>query len=419
MNRLIIVIAGLSLALILAIIFAFLQTQSLAEIQDTSTQVVADLNSVGTQQAEESANTATQAAIEAIGSSTAQANIANSTATQAADNAVVTITQLSNNTIATSTAQANIANSTATHIVRVNNANQQRNQATATQQAANVRATDTEQANITNNTATQQAANVHATDTEQANIANSTATQAANRISTQAAISTNTAQQVATAYIEATVSVLVYSEVQTAIEAENSELLMTIDATGYTGEGIFGGTAELPNNFTLFRTEGYEIALPETFIVGDFANGMTDDLEDTMGDLDLSASYEILETVDGLVFFSVDTEVVNRTPRATVSLIREANVVEGTTLEDYFASSYFGIQGNFALISADILPINGQLTARSIIDQELSDGAVRQLQYIFTTDDGFYVLTYTSPITEYANIRSDLEISATTLRISE
>lgn len=390
-----VIIGILVLVAIVAGGFAFVQTQNLSELQDTSTQVASDLRSAGTQSAEEAAATATQSADNAIATGTSFADFSFETATEARnianENADATGTQQSDNAFATQTELANQADATESQLM---------DEAEGTQIAL--------------------IDSANATATQQADEANTFATESANEIATQSAYGTDTADNLATQQLELTVAAIVFTDSQATSDASNVLMSGTLEALTLGGAGIEGDSMPLPDNFDLFEGEGYEIALPEDFIGGDFAGGETDDLEDELDDADLNDIFDTLEDQDeNFLFFAVDSTLVSGVPRATISLIRENALRDDVSLEEYIGTALFSLQGDFALIVSDMIPVNGRLTGRIIIDQQLSNATVRQVQYIFPVDGQFYVLTITTPISEYANIRENLETIAFSLRVRD
>ena len=397
--------------------FAFFQTQNLTELQDTSTQVASDLRSAGTQSADEAIATATQSAANAIETGTQQADNAIATGTSFADSSFETATEAANiasdNAAATGTQQADEAFATQTRLAE--NA-----VATETELADNARATQTRSANRAEGTRTALIDSADATGTQLADEANTFATESANDMATQSVIGTDTADNLATQQIELTVAAIVFTDSQATSDAANVTMSGTLEALTLGGEGIHGDSMSLPGGFNLFVGEGYEIALPEDFVGGDFVSGETDDLEDELDDADLNDIFDALEDQDeNFLFFAVDSTLVSGVPRATISLIHEDALRDDVTLQEYIGTAVFSLQGDFALIVSDLVPINGQLTGRIIIDQQLSDATVRQVQYIFAADGQFYVLTITTPASEYANIRESLETIAFSLRVQE
>lgn len=369
--------------------FAFMQTQNLSNLESTSTQAISNSQDAGTQFADD----------------------ANASATQSANNQLDfagTVTENAGNTIATGTQFAENADATASQSAE----SMQEIEASATQFA--------DDAQLIAQLATQSAGNAIATSTGFAESVNATASQSAYLVATQSALSTDTADNLATQEIELTTSALIFSDTQASASAQILEMENTLALFGISGDGLGGVSAEIPVNFVLFEGEGYEILLSDDFTAGDFVSGKVNDLESTLHNADLDTIFAGLEKQDdNFLFFAIDTELVSDFPRVTTSLIRENALTDEASLEDYIAGALFSLQGDFSLITSDIVAVNGQATGRIIIDQQFDDVTVRQLQYIFSHENQFYVLTFTTPISDYTNLRESLEISADSLRIRE
>ncbi|MEL6308788.1 MAG: hypothetical protein AAFV98_16200 [Chloroflexota bacterium] len=376
------IIFGLLVVAVLGVgVFAFFQTQNLTTLQTEATSVANDLRDAGT-----------QAVDNAIATSTAFAESAYATSTQGADNAIATSTDFADTLYNAGTQAVDEANSTATQVV-----------------------------SEANGTATQAADSANRTATQVADTANDTATEVANAAATESALGTQTANDLATEQLELTVAAQVYSDVEATLSAQNVAILRTVAANGYIGDGLFSDGIVLPDGFTAFEGTGYTLAIPEGFIVGDFAADTPDieALESAFDELGLNENFSMLQATDGVLFVAVDTVLLGITPRSTISLVREPVPSAETSVNDYINSAYFGLEGNFALLTADVLPINGVATGRVLIDQTTTSNSVRQLQYIFREGEHFYVLTFTAPISEYANVRVMLENVALSLRLTE
>lgn len=379
MNSTRIALAILVIGLIGASIFAFVQTQNLNELQTDSTDSVAQLEQSGTESADNASVNATQAAD--------SANAAASQAAQQLDDAAATSTQAADNAIATGT-----------RIALVNGADQRRLQATHTQSA-------------------QELDDANATSTQAANYADATAQRLSDNAATEDTIGTDTADNLATQYVELTVAAIVYSQSEATLQAQSASVYSTAQVSGVIGDGVLGESAALPDGFTLFRGTGYEIALPESYDGGDLPTNPRSfyALLDNLG-LSETGNY-LREQNEDYWFFGIDTNLVNSIPRGTVSIIREEPLIAGMTLVDYLGQSYFDLSGDFALITVDVLFINGQPTGRAVLDQHFDTGSIRQLQYVFLADGTFYVVTFSAPTSEFGSQRPAFETSAATFRL--
>lgn len=377
MNREMILIGLLVLALLGAGGFAVFQTQNLTTLQTEATTVAGDLRGAGT-----------QAVDNALATSTAFADSAYATSTQGAYDAIATSTDFADTLYSAGTQAVDEANSTATQSANVLATQQARAQATATQSAEN---------------------------------ANDTATEVANAAATEAARGTQTANDLATEQLELTVAAQVYADVEATLIAQNVAVLRMVATSGFIGDGLFSDALTLPDGFVAFQGTGYTLAIPEDFVVGDFTADAPDvgALEDYFDDLGLGNNFSTLQATEGVMFVAVDTVLLGTTPRSTISLVRETAPSLEITVRDFINSAYFGLDGDFALLTADVLPINGVPTGRVLIDQTTTTDSVRQLQYIFREDDTFYVLTFSTPIREYPNVRVLLENVALSLRLTE
>ncbi len=395
-----VVIGILILIAIGAVGFAFVQTQNLGDLEMNATESIASIQETGTQFADDTS-------IEATQSASNLADIADA-ATQNAEDSMVSATNQAEINFETSTASANEIQSISD---------------IATQSAENAIATGTNQAEVNAEMATQAAndlAEIAETATQGADKAIATVNQSLNLAETQSVISTDTANMLATRQIEQTLSAIIFAEAQATADSQINEMVNTIETAGLDGEGLQSASVEIPAGFNLFEGEGYEILLADAFAAGDFVSDKVNDLENALNLADLEDTFARLEKQDdNFLFFAIDTTLVRGVSRATISLIREEALSGETTISEYVASALFSLQGDFALITSDIIPVNGQLAGRIIIDQQLTDASVRQVQYIFMLDNQFYVLTITTPVIEYANLRESLETIASSLRIRD
>jgi hypothetical protein len=369
-----ILIVVLLIGLAVAGFYAFSQTQSLEELRADSAETIAELEA-----------SSTQSASDAIASQTALADSAYATYTDAAEDL--------QNAAATSTQSAMLSN-----------VDYERVAATSTQAARD---------------ADDFADSAFATGTALANSADATVIALADSASTQSAnldretgLGTESANIIGTQSADATSA----SDAQATLVAQNLTLSGTLEASGWIGDGLFGSSAALPEGFERFRVHDFEIAMPLSWDGADIRTQPRSffALLDSLG---LAEASEFLRTQDeNFLFFAIDTNLVNDVPRATVSLLRDTPDTP-VSLDDYLGGAYVGLEGNAVLVISDIVPVNGAASARSIVEQTFTDSSVRQMQYVFQVDRSFYILTFTSPESEFAAMRPVLEQIAGTLRL--
>jgi hypothetical protein len=383
--------------------FAFYQTNNLQALQNNSTEVVAALEA-----------SSTQALGFGIASETAFADSAYSSSTQAAQgfsDAAATSTE------AASIYQENVENAASTSTQAAENF-----AANSSQAAENFAANSSQAAEEAMATGTELAHSANAAGTAFAESANATKTQAAenysNVIASQDAFSTESSNDMMRQIATGTAAAESSSHEQATMQAQNLVLAGTIEASGWSGEGILGESAALPESFENYEGEGYEIALPESFEGADLHDSPRSFYArlDRLG-FDTTSDY-LREQDENFLFFAIDTDLVNAVPRATVSIVRDVPSIEAT-LADYLGGAYVALEGNAALVISDVLPMNGQAVGRSIVEQNFEGASVRQMQYIFQVETSFYVLTFTSPVSEFAAMRPILEQSAGTFRLRD
>jgi hypothetical protein len=365
-------------------VFAFFQTSNLADLQNNSTEVIAALE----------------------GSSTQAVNSGIATGTALADSAHVTTTHAAQD--------FNDAAATSTRAAIINDENNQSIFATSSQAANDAAATTTQAANEANSTGTALVDTVNATGTALA----AAGTELAAEFDEFMTISGNLAIESGNLILTLSADVEAANTAQTTLQAQNTALVGTLEASGWVGEGIFGETAILPHGFERYQGNGYEIALPASFDGADLS-GNPRSFFSLLDSLGLASVSEYLRQQDeNFLFFGIDTNLVNDLPRATVSIVRDIPGIE-STLGDYLGGAYVGIEANAALIITDEIPLNGQVAGRSIVEQTFENGAVRQMQYIFQAEGSFYVITFTVPVGEFAALRPVLEQSAGTFRLRD
>jgi hypothetical protein len=383
--------------------FAYFQTRNLQDLQTNSTEVVAALEASGT-----------QAVGFGMASETAFADSAYSTSTQAA--------QAFGDAAATSTEAAMISAANAENAAATSSQVAENFAATSSQAAENFAANSSQAAEEARATGTELADYSNATGTALANSVNSSGTESAENfnhlVASQAAFSTESANTINNQIATASSAAETANNQQATMQAQNLLLSGTLEASGWTGEGVFGESAVLPDGFESYEGDGYEIALPESFEGADLHDNPRSFYArlDRLG-FDVTSD-TLREQDENFLFFAIDTELVNAVPRATVSIVRDTPSIE-TNLEDYLGGAYVALEGNAALVISDVLPMNGQAVGRSIVEQSFEGASVRQMQYVFQVENTFYVLTFTSPVSEFVAMRPVLERSAGTFRLRD
>jgi hypothetical protein len=377
-----------------AAIFAFFQSRNLEELQNNSTEVVAALEA-----------SSSQAVSFGIATETALAESAYATSTQAA--------QEFNDAAATSTDAAIRSNDAAENAAATSSQAANDFAASSSQAADEAIATGTELANNANT----QAAEFDEFMLVSANLAlesgNAILTLSAN-VATAEGYGTESANMISTQSANATAA----SHEQATVQAQNFALVGTLEASGWSGNGIFGESASLPDGFENYEGNGYEIALPESFEGADLSDNPRSFFR-TLDSLGFDATSDYLREQDeNFLFFAIDTALVDEFPRATVSIVRDIPVIE-SSLGEYLGGAYLGIEGNAALIITDEIPMNGQAIGRSIVEQTFENGSVRQMQYIFQAEGSFYVITFTVPVSEFVLLRPVIEQSAGSFRLRD
>jgi hypothetical protein len=378
--------------------FAFYQTNNLQALQNNSTEVVAALEA-----------SSSQAVGFGMASETAFADSAYSTVTEAA--------QSFSDAAATSTEAASIYQENAENAAATSSQSAENFAATSSQAAEEARATVTTLAN---------AANTQSAEFDEfVDISASLALESGYAIGTLGAdvatvsgLGTESANMIETQSANATAAAESASYEQATMQAQNLVLSGTLEASGWSGEGIFGESAALPDRFENYEGEGYEIALPESFEGADLHDSPRS-FYARLDRLGFEATSDYLrEQNEDFLFFAIDTDLVNDLPRATVSIVRDVPSIEAT-LADYLGGAYVALEGNAALVISDVLPMNGQAVGRSIVEQSFEGASVRQMQYVFQVENSFYVITFTVPVSEFAAMRPILQQSAGTFRLRD
>ncbi len=444
MNTRLVVEILIGLGLIIAAGFAFVQTQNLTNTEATLEAAQAagtEVGQVATDQAEQStvaaeaaaatstqaaANlddaqaSATQSALEAADEQAtlqAEAEAAQATlqaeGTQAAEEAAQELESAQGT--ATSAAESAAADATESG-ERLDDA-----QATATQsaqEAADAQATLEAQS-------TTAAENAEGTSTAAAEAADATSTQAALAFADVAATATSGAARAearATQAANDLAAIEAFSATQgaelDAANASSDSLQATIDANvDISGEGVIGESATLPETYIRFRGENFELGLPERFD-GAELSGNTFSFFALLSSLDLNETTSYLrEQGEQLIFFGIDTELVDGLPGATVSVIREAPLATDLALQEYLALAYDPLPEGYSLVARDVVSVNGRPAGRVILNGQLIAGDVFVIQYIFPVAGDFWLVTYSGPAGNFETLRPVIEESIQTFRV--
>jgi len=468
MSRVVIVVLGV--ALIIAAIFAFNQTNTLNE---TATEL-ADVEGAGTQLAEEAAGTATQASVnlgDANDSGTQSAENAAATATQNAveiADANASATQSSDDAAATGTqgsVNLDSANATATQSADNADATQRSLQvtgtraavqavsdlyvagSTATQAAENLA---TVQAEATENTemiadlesdattaaenlanvesdATSVAANLADVEDEATRVADDLATmevEATTFADNADATATQQAEEIADTV--ATVAAITddlnsSEEMVSTLEADLDEANETIDAQATTIAGFDkdeddNTSSSSEGGFVLFEAEDFSMLMPEDFLVFDLR---TDQDEAIEAFDDLGSPYDWLadNAREGEDSFTVigarDTPTGLFSIDAFLMDIDEA--IQGFTAQSYvnILVGFFEDQ-DYDIIEEGIIEQDGPDPGYVIVDT--GNGLVN-LVYVYVVDGTAYLMFFETTEDNFDDVREEFDTSAQSFQV--
>lgn len=422
MNRRLVVELLIGLGLIVAAGFAFMQTQNLTNTEATLEAALVSGTEVG-QAATEQADQGTVAAEEAAATATqAAANLDDSQ--QAATESAQEAARELEDEQGTSTAAAEEAAAAATQAADELE-DQQATSTAAAQELADEQGTAT--------TSAEEAAAAQATleaqgttSAEQSAATATTAAETANIASTQAAQELANAGATATSEAEnglafSSTASAINSEQSTeiaAITANNVNLQATIDANvAISGQGVREESAAMPDGFTRFRGDGYELGLPASY-EGIELGGSTLSFFNLLEALDLNSTAEFLQAQgDNLRFFAIDTELSGDVPGGTVSIIVEEPLTAGLPLEEYLALAYTPLPEGYSLVARDVVSVNGRPAGRVILNGQLIGGNVFAIQYVFAVGGNYWLVTYSGPAGSFNTLGAIIEASIITFRV--
>jgi len=422
MNPRLVVEFLIGLGLIIAIGFAFVQTQNLTNTEATLEaaqaagtevgQAATDQADLGTVAAEEAAQnldsaqaTATESAQESADTQSTLEAQGTEIAEEAADEATQAAGELESAQGTATSAAESAADSSTQAAEELENA-----QATATesaQEAADVQST------------------IEAQGTEVAASAALEATQAAGDFADVAATATAGAERAEGIATQAANDLAVIEEFSAtqgaeldAASASSDSLQATIDANvDLSGEGVFGESADLPEGYIRVRGEGFELGLPERFD-GAELQGNTFSFLTLLNSLGLNETSAYLQAQgEQLIFFGIDTDLVDGVPAATVSVIREEPLTSELPLQEYIEIAYDPLPVGYSLVARDLVSVNGRPAGRVILNGQLIRGDVFVIQYVFAVEGDFWIVTFSGPASNFETLGPVIDESILTFRV--
>jgi|GEM_PF-3268346 len=467
MSRVVMVVLGV--ALVVAAIFAFNQTNSLNE---TATEL-ADAESAGTQLAEEAAGTATQAAVnlsDANASSTQSADNAAATGTQNAveiADANASATQSSDDAAATGTqgsVNLDSANTTATQSADNANATERSLQVTGTRSAVQA----VSDLYVAGSTATQAAENLATVQAEAAensdiiadmeseattaaeNLANmeSEATSVAANLADVESEATIGAENLATMEVEATgfadnvaatatqqaneladalatVAAITgdlasSEEMVSTLEADLDEANETIDTQATSiaaGADDNNSTTniDVEDGFFLYETSDFSIMLPEGYVVFDLRTEQEEAIE-TYGEMGLAyigaQSVATQGTGAATVIGVRDTPNEDFTVDTFLVLIQPAGL--NLDMETFIDASVAMLPDQLTALEQDVLDVDGEDVGYVVIENAGGFLVVMQIAFVYNVDGQIYFIFYSTTEDRFDDLRPTYETSAFT-----